>query len=453
MLRTTRGYPGRNRHPAAAKLTAGLAGVIGAALLASCGSSPLASHSGSSGGLQMWIAGNSVTGPIYKAEAKAYSKSHPGVNISVTDLPGPAYTPKLDAALAAGSEPAIYQMFSPGPQMKTLVKNNRLASLAGLMSADPSLKSRIIPSFLAQGQVNGQQYGIPYNIFQETVVLYSKPDFKKAGITSPPASWPEFTQDVSKLKSAGLIPVSIAGAESNNWFEYWLENYEVHLGGPGVTNQIAQGNMSALNSAPVIQAATAMQNLAKAGAFEPGYTTTSEANNVPYALLGTSKAAMLLFGAFTPNFVEQSVPAFVKNGDMGWFKFPAVPGGTGNNILDLVSTPMLVVNNTMSKANISAAENFLKSFVYSPGQVTALAKSGNVGPAAKAAPAVSAAAPADLKPYMLFQLSEALDASKSVAGWTNLMPTSMTSTWNNLQEQLFTGQITPQQFAQQAAKM
>jgi ABC-type glycerol-3-phosphate transport system substrate-binding protein len=452
----TRGHRRQKRRPAAATLAMSLAGTAGAVFLAGCGgSNPLASSgsSGSSADLQMWIAGNSVTQPIYTAEAQSYSKSHPGVEISVIDLPGPAYSQKLDTALAAGEEPAIYQLYSPGPQMKTLVTGNKLASLTGMLNSNPSFKSRIIPVALSQGQLNGQQYGIPYNIFQEEVVLYSKPDFKKAGIASPPTSWPELMQDVSKLKNAGLIPVSISGAETNSWYELWLENYEVHLAGLGVTDQIEHGNLSALNSAPVITAATAMQELVKDGAFEPGYSTTSEANNVPYALLGTSKAAMLLYGAFTPNFVEQSVPGFVQNGDMGWFKFPAVPGGTGNNVVDLGSTPMLVVNSTMSKADIKAAENFLESFIYSPSQVTALAKTGNVGPAANAGSAVSQAAPSDLKSYMNFQLNETLHASQSFETWSNLMPTDTTSGWDNLLEELFTEKITPQQFAQQAAKM
>jgi hypothetical protein len=85
--------------------------------------------------------------------------------------------------------------------------------------------------------------------------------------------------------------------------------------------------------------------------------------------------------------------------------------------------------------------------------VTALAKTGNVGPAANAGSAVSQAAPSDLKSYMNFQLNETLHASQSFETWSNLMPTDTTSGWDNLLEELFTEKITPQQFAQQAAKM
>lgn len=435
---------------------------MSACVLAACGASTLPKPRSSapsktaptaSASLQMWIAGNALTKPIYVSEAAAYSKSHPGVTVNVTDLPGPAYTQKLDAALAANKPPAIYQLFAPGPEMQTLVSGHKLADLTGILSSNPSFKSRIIASALAQGQLNGKQYGIPYNIFQEAVVLYSKPDFKKAGIASVPTTWSALTADIAKLKAAGLIPVSISGTEADNWYGWWLENYEVRLAGVGVTQDLKRGDLAALDSPPVVRAAAAMQSLVKAGAFEPGYTTASEANDIPYALLGTGKAAMLLYGAFTPNFVENVSPSFVKNGQMGWFSFPAVSGGTGNQIVDLSSTPMLVVNRDMATSAVKAAEKFLASFVYSPGQVRALAKTGNVGPAAAAGPIVAAIAPAYLKAYMSFEVNQALHAKSAFIGWSNYIPTSATSTWNSLKESLFTLKITPAQFAQRAAKI
>lgn len=429
-------------------------------LLTACGTSLPAPHSSApshktraSASLQMWIAGNAVTKPIYVAEAKAYSKAHPGVSVNVTELPGPAYTQKLDAALAANKPPAIYQLFSPGSQMKTLVSGNKLADLSNMLRNNASFKSRIIPSVLAQGQIGGKQYGIPYNIFQEGVGLYNKPDFKKAGISGPPKTWSALKSDITKLKRAGIIPISIAGTQANNWYGWWLENYEVREAGLGVTAELKKGDLAALDSPVVVRAAAAMQSLVRAGAFEPGYTTISEANDVPYALLGTGKAAILFYGAFTPNFVETVSPSFVKDRQMGWFPFPQVSGGVGNGIVDLGSTPLLVVNRNMRLSEVRAAEGFLKSFVYSPGQVRALAKTGNVGPAAAAGPVVSSVAPSDLEAYMEFEVSQAQTAKNAFIAWSNFIPTSETSVWNSLKEELFTLKISPTQFARRAGKM
>jgi len=429
--------------------------------LAACGSSAKSSSTSSStkapsssaaeASVQMWIAGNSITKPIYTAEAAAYSKAH-HVSVTLTDLPGPAYTQKLDAALAAGKPPSIFQVFSPGPQMETLVANHQLANLSDLVSTSSPLRTRILPSALAQGQLDGKQYGIPYNVFQEAVILYSKPDFKKAGISGPPTSWSQMATDVAKLRKIGVIPISISGTESDNWYGWWLENYEVRLAGLGVSKSLQKGDFKALGSTPVIEAATAMQELVKSGAFEPGYSTTSEADDVPYALLGTGKAAMLLYGAFTPDFVESVSPSFVRDGQMGWFSFPTVQGGA-SDVIDLGSQPQLVVNAKQSKADVAASKAFLASWVYTPAQDEALARSGNVGPEANASGLVEKYAPGYLKNYMEFELSEASTAKASFLGWGQFIPTSQTDTWDSLKESLFTLKISPKAFAQQAAKL
>lgn len=405
-----------------------------------------------SANIQMWIAGNNTTKPIYEAEAAAFSKSHPGINVTITDLPGPAYTQKLDTALAANQLPAIFQEFSPGPALQQLVRSKDVINLTPFVKKNSVITRRILPAALAQGQIHGQQYGIPYNIFQETVILYNRSDFRKAHISAPPQTWAELNTDIGKLKAAGIIPISISGTESDNWYELWLENYEVRHSGLGVTNALKKGRTAALGTAPVVEAARAMQQLVKAKAFEPGYSTISEANDVPYALLGTGKAGMLLYGAFTPNFVNEAVPNFSASGNMGWFSFPSVSGGKDNAVIDLASQPQLVVNAHMSKADITAAEEFLASFVYSPGQVAALSKTGNVGPFANSLYLVKQRAPKDLKSYMLFELNEARQSSSFIS-WSQLLPPSQTTNWNNLLEELFSLAITPSQFAAQAAKL
>ncbi|MDA8296684.1 MAG: extracellular solute-binding protein [Actinomycetota bacterium] len=405
-----------------------------------------------SANIQMWIAGNNTTKPIYEAEAAAFSKSHPGITVTITDLPGPAYTQKLDTALAANQLPAIFQEYSPGPALQQLVRSKQVVDLTPYVKRHSVITRRILQSALAQGQIHGQQYGIPYNIFQETVILYNKADFRKADISGPPQTWSQLNTDIGKLKAAGIIPVSISGTESDNWYELWLENYEVRHSGLGVTNALEKGKSAALGTAPVVEAARAMQQLVKAKAFEPGYSTISEANDVPYALLGTGKAGMLLYGAFTPNFVNEAVPNFSASGNMGWFSFPSVSGGKDNAVIDLASQPQLVVNAHMSKEDIKAAEEFLASFVYSPGQVAALSKTGNVGPFANSLYLVKQRAPKDLKSYMLFELKEAQQRSSFIS-WSQLLPPAQTTNWNNLLEELFSLAITPSQFAAQAAKL
>lgn len=443
----------RVRHPSLPRLgLAVTASIVSVTVLSGLGLPTVPASAAPAIHLQMWIAGNDTTEPLYTAEAKAFSTVDPGVTVTLTDLPGPAYTQKLDPALAASKLPAIFEEYSPGPALRELVASKAILDLTSFVKANPVLKDRILPSAMAQGQVNGQQYGIPYNIFQEIVILYDKTDLNKAGISGPPKTWPDLMSDVSKLKAAGIIPISISGTETDNWYELWLENWEVRRYGLGVTDSLEEGKMSALSSPEVVAAAREMQTLVSDNAFEPGYSTTSEANDVPYALLGTGKAGMLLFGAFTPNFVDEAVPGFAASGKMEWSSFPSVPGGEDNDVVDLSSQPQLVVNAHMSKADIAAAEKFLAYFVYSPSQVAGLAKLGNVGPFAGSLNLVDKDAPAYLRSYMLFELSEAKTTS-SFIDWSQLIPPAETTAWNELLLKLFTKAITPSQFGTDAAKL
>jgi len=55
----------------------------------------------------------------------------------------------------------------------------------------------------------------------ETGMFYSKTAFTKAGITTPPATWADFTTDLGKLKAAGVMPIIFAdgGLCNPSWFE------------------------------------------------------------------------------------------------------------------------------------------------------------------------------------------------------------------------------------------
>jgi ABC-type glycerol-3-phosphate transport system substrate-binding protein len=439
----------RRRLPALALAATGLLALSAC----SSGAGPTGSgpHGGSTQNIEMWVAGNNVTKPIYTAEVEAYSKAHPGVNITLTDLPGPQYVQKYSAAAAAGKLPAIFQMPGVPRSLQTLVDGKKVADLSDLFTDGSPLKSRILPVALPAGQIDGKQYGVPYNIFQEAVVLYSKPAFKKAGISSPPTTWNELIQDVSRLKKANIIPISISGTVPDNWYEWWLESYEERLDGTKVFDSIKKGDLSGLNSPAVVKAAKAMQDLVKMNPFEPGYTTTSENNNIPFALLGSNKAGMLLYGAFTPNFVAQTAPGFVKNGQMGWFTFPGVEGGTGSNVVDLGTPPLLLVNSSLSAKQSKAAKDFLASFVYSDEQVASLAKTGNVGPATNAPAAIDKNAPSYLKEYMKFEVDESSRATQAAASWSTYLPPDSLTAWNTLLERLFSLKISPEEFASKAA--
>ena len=74
-------------------------------------------------------------------------------------------------------------------------------------------KDEINPGALGMYQVDGKQYGIPFDLGL-VGFWYNTKQFTEAGITTPPATWDEFLADVQKLKDKGITPIALAGKDT-----------------------------------------------------------------------------------------------------------------------------------------------------------------------------------------------------------------------------------------------
>ena len=93
-----------------------------------------------------------------------------------------AFTTKVPPALASSNPPDIYQQWGGG-QEATQIPSGKVADLTKLTSGWISE----VGSAAQAWQVNGKQYGVPYDL--HTVGFWYRKDlFAKAGITTPPAT-------------------------------------------------------------------------------------------------------------------------------------------------------------------------------------------------------------------------------------------------------------------------
>src|SRR4029079_10084876 len=83
-----------------------------------------------------------------------------------------------------------------------------------------SWKDTINPGALGLYQIDGKQYGIPFDLGM-VGIWYNKDLFSKAGTPAPPTTWDEFLSDVDKLKAAKITPISVGGSPAT-WTEmFW----------------------------------------------------------------------------------------------------------------------------------------------------------------------------------------------------------------------------------------
>jgi raffinose/stachyose/melibiose transport system substrate-binding protein len=274
--------------------------------------------------LTWWNNGN--TQPllgVWQSVAAAFHATHPNVTITVVPIQSDLFTTKMPIALKSDNPPDIFQQWGGGQEV-TQFSSGKLANLSSLSS---SWISELGPA-AAGWQVNGAQYGIPYD--QHVVGFWYRTDlFAKAGITTPPTTIAQLESDDAKLKAAGFTPIALGGG--SRWPDaFFWEYFAVRL----CSQSVLQSSIKAVNmTAPCFtQATTDLTAFMGTSPFQGGFNATQAQTGAGSSagLLANGKAAMELQG----DWETSVVPALTSNtgivNDLGWFPFPQVPGGAGN---------------------------------------------------------------------------------------------------------------------------
>ena len=204
------------RKPAAVTIAA-----AAALALAACGSSGGSTPSSSNGKVTLTWWTNATAGQlktVWQQAATAFHAAHPNVTIQVEPLQNEAFTTKVPPALASSNPPDIYQQWGGG-QEATQIPSGKVADLTKLSSGWIGQ----VGSAAQAWQVNGKQYGVPYDL--HTVGFWYRKDlFAKAGITTPPTTLAALESDDAKLKAAHIVPIAVGSKDKwpdAFWWEYF----------------------------------------------------------------------------------------------------------------------------------------------------------------------------------------------------------------------------------------
>lgn len=150
-----------------------------------------------------------------------FKKTHPNVKVNFVFVPYDHLDNKLVASATAGSGPDVV-LYNP-PGIGTLVSAGALANMTPYWS-----------KFSASGQfpastihkVNGKVYGVQGYV-NLLGLYYNKAILKKAGITSPPKTTAQLTDDLNKVVAAGYKGITLTGKSNDQgeWQAYpWLSD-------------------------------------------------------------------------------------------------------------------------------------------------------------------------------------------------------------------------------------
>ncbi len=277
---------------------------------------------------------------------------------------------KVSTLAASNDLPDIF-VYESGTPLKELVDADKVvdigAELDKLGVADKMNPSAV--SLLKGLAGTDTIYDLPLGLNVEGF-WYNKALFEKAGV-QPPTTWDEFETVLSKLKDAGVQPLTCGAGD--RWPATRLINaYTVRLLGADAMTKAANGEIKYTDEA-YVKGADKLQEWAKKGYFGEGVTTVDM--NTAGSMLCSGQAAIFYNGSWFASQLNDKT--FNKAGEdgIGFFNVPVVDAA----VSDADSYSMNCGNVLcLSKDKYDEATSwFLKYFVSEIGN-EAMSKQGSV---------------------------------------------------------------------------
>jgi raffinose/stachyose/melibiose transport system substrate-binding protein len=260
----------------------------------------------------------------FQKVADDFHAANPNVTISVQPIQNETIKTKIQVALQ-GTPPDIFQQWGGGAEA-IQAQSGKLADLTQLTSSWIGQLGKSAAGWTD----NGKQLGVPYD-YHVVGFWYRTDLFQKAGISSPPATMTDLLADITKLKAAGITPMTVGGKDKWPDAFYW-ENFVLK---ECPKDTITAGIAAAKFTDPCfVKAGDDLKTLLDANPFNTGFLATpaQQGAGSSAGLVANGKAAMELQGDWEIPTIIGLVPTAQQatvEGEMGFFPFPSITGGNG----------------------------------------------------------------------------------------------------------------------------
>ena len=259
-----------------------------------------------------------------------YTKVHPNVTLQFEYVPQQNINQKIQLLAAQNDLPTLFSAGSATAIAKGLSKDGLLLNVASTFK-QLGIYSVFTP--VGVSLVEGT-YGVPMVGIPEEANIdgfwYNKKIFAQDGITVP-STWAQLASDAAVLQSKGVQPFVTPGSPTVGWpITRMIGEYSTERElGAGAMTPIVQGKAK-LTDAPYLAGATAIASLGAKGYFGKGVASTDYPTGVSEFLTG--KAAIWWMGSWTLADFNQPGANQIGSSNIGFFPFPSVPGGAGNDL-------------------------------------------------------------------------------------------------------------------------
>lgn len=244
----------------------------------------------------------------FYAALDEWQEAHPEVEIQLESMNQTDYQTKINSLGAANDMPDIFML--KGSWTKTFVENGWVADLTDVLEADEEWKNGYISGGFDAATYDDRIYGVPRESLATGVVYYNSDIWAEAGYETFPETWDELLEAVAKLKELGYVPFVMGNKANWPAESCWLSTLGDRFTGTEWTNSIINREGAAFTDQAFVDALTAFQDLALAGAFNEDINSLDdvEQNSVYY----NKKAATIVNGTWFIANLETTAPEDVK---------------------------------------------------------------------------------------------------------------------------------------------
>lgn len=240
---------------------------------------------------------------FYENVIKTFKASNPGINITYQSFPSADYQTILMSAMAAGKGPDIVHVRAYGALDQLVVP--------GYLSPLDTKEVKGINKY-SKDLLNSQRgfsdkrlFGVPFAT-QNLGIFYNAAYLRQAGIYAPPKTYPEFVDQLKKIKAAGLQ--ALANGGSTHIEQMWGTIAPMFYGGTDFYNDVVAGKKTFTDPA-FVKSLEAVQELFP---YMPN-NATAVSYDASRALFFSGKAAFFMGGIFELGYFRAQNPKIKFN--------------------------------------------------------------------------------------------------------------------------------------------
>ena len=278
--------------------------------------------------MTLWHNATGDKGPAYwEAAVAAFQAQYPNVTINITIVQNEDFDGKLQTAMAANTTPDIF-LQRGGGKLADQVAAGQVADITN--SIDPTVKSQIGGGF-AVDSMAGKIYAMPMDI-QPEGFWYSQQLFTAAGVDATQITdMASLSAAVTALKATGVAPIAL-GAKDAWPAAHWFYQFALRECTQDQVSQLTTGQLKNLNDPCWLKALQDLSDFNATNPWNDGFLTTvgQQGAGSSAGMVANHQAGMELQGAWDPGVIGGLTPDKQNLPDLGFFPFPAVPGGQGD---------------------------------------------------------------------------------------------------------------------------